>query len=104
MRLHTLLLPPILTLTTASPTIWNQLWCLQDGNPGAVYLCSGPDFSGQCEYRKPTNDDCFAPSIVPQSIGPDRGGCCLMYQDRECKGNLVVLDPQTVDGKVLGFT
>lgn len=103
MRLLTLLILPILGLITASPMVWDFLWCLKDGIPGAVYMCSGPDFSGQCEYRKP-NDGCFAPSFVPQSIGPDRGGYCVMYQDRECKGNLVVLDAQTVDGKVMGFT
>lgn len=61
------------------------------GQPGAVYYCSGAKFGGDCVYRFP-NDDCYAPSTAPISIGPDEGGYCVLFEDRECKGTIIHYD------------
>lgn len=70
--------------------IFGSLGCTP-GNPGAVYYCSNANFGGDCIYR-PANDDCFAPPSAPMSIGPDKGGYCVLFEDQECKGSIIVDD------------
>lgn len=80
---------PFIGLTTANPLLpLTNLACLKGGNPGAVFYCTDRNFKGDCTYRKP-DTSCFAPAVSPQSIGPDQGGYCMMYEDRECKGSII---------------
>ncbi|KAG9196845.1 hypothetical protein G6514_003819 [Epicoccum nigrum] len=65
------------------------------GNPGAVYTCSGPNFSGNCNYRMP-NDVCFTLTEKLQSIGPDMGGYYVIFDDSKCEGNLIQWGGTTV--------
>ena len=65
------------------------------GKPGAVYTCSGPNFSGICNYRMP-NDACFKLAEPPKSIGPDMGGYCVIFDDSECNGNIIQWGGTTV--------
>lgn len=78
----TLLLPATLTVAI------NLSFVCKPGNPGAVYTCTGPHFRGTCSYRLP-NDEYFVPDTAPQSIEPDKGGYCVLFEDRECKGDMV---------------
>ena len=58
------------------------------GLPGAVYICTGSNFSGNCGWITPSLD-CHllgTGSTAPGSIGPDSGGACVFYPDTECKG------------------
>jgi hypothetical protein len=89
MHLLTTILP-LIGLTTAinipfSPFISQA--CIP-GNPGAVYTCSGSNFSGNCNYRMP-NDTCFTLTEKLQSIGPDMGSYCVIFDDSKCEGNLI---------------
>lgn len=89
MRLSILLsLTLSLGLTHATPhPLFTPKSCLS-GNPGSVYLCSNANFSGDCIYR-PQSDDCFAPSSAPMSIRPNRGGYCVLFEDRQEKGGII---------------
>jgi hypothetical protein len=97
MRLYpATLLALLLSLTTALDIPWFTLTQCKPGNPGSVYYCSNPNFTGDCAYRL-ANDDCFVPSGgsmngTPMSIGPDKGGYCVMFEDRECKGSIIHYD------------
>ena len=83
-----LLLPMGITTALSFPFLTPA--CMS-GNPGAVYYCSNARFGGDCVYR-PANDDCFAPPDAPVSIGPDKGGYCVLFEDRECKGSIIHYD------------
>ena len=54
------------------------------GNPGAIYLCTGPNWTGTCQYvdRNLITEGCTAiPSAFAraQSIGGDQGPSCSVY-------------------------
>ncbi|KAJ4384250.1 hypothetical protein N0V86_001097 [Didymella sp. IMI 355093] len=51
------------------------------GLPGAVYTCSGENFSGSCGWSVPTTDCRIA---TAKSIGPDPGGYCTLYKKFDC--------------------
>jgi len=70
------------------------------GRPGGVYICPGPNFTPSatqtCKWWPPpaAADETVCISYQkeiglalsrPQSIGPDPGGYCLLYQEPDCK-------------------
>ncbi|KAF2000230.1 hypothetical protein P154DRAFT_492300 [Amniculicola lignicola CBS 123094] len=63
------------------------------GLPGAVYICTSPNFTGDCGWIMPSSAaTCHIPgtgSQAPQSIGPDPGGVCTLYSSFECSGSIV---------------
>ena len=71
------------------------------GRPGGVYTCPGPNFTPtateQCEWHSPPDpglSSCITfapPRALPQSIGPDPGGYCILFSGNECKGGQFVL-------------
>ncbi|KAF2633149.1 hypothetical protein BU25DRAFT_103 [Macroventuria anomochaeta] len=93
MHLFIFLLP--LALATATNIPWFTLPTCKPGNPGAVFYCSNANFDGDCVYRA-ANDACFAPPRAPQSIGPDKEGYCVLFEDRECKGSIIRFDPENL--------
>ncbi|KAF2192154.1 hypothetical protein K469DRAFT_479550, partial [Zopfia rhizophila CBS 207.26] len=61
------------------------------GLPGAVYICTMPQFRGICGWVMPSSE-CHIPGTgtqAPQSIGPDPGGFCVLYEKADCTGNQV---------------
>ncbi|KAF2132101.1 hypothetical protein P153DRAFT_184260 [Dothidotthia symphoricarpi CBS 119687] len=60
------------------------------GLPGAVYVCDGTDFSGNCAWRPP-EDNCIIVSSA-KSIGPDPDGRCTLFQKFDCTGEVQTLD------------
>jgi hypothetical protein len=93
-----------LIITTASPwgsgtrpTICNA----QAGTPGGVYLCPYPNFqqgtkctpNQTCTWHAPkTPPECINVANLaapPRSIGPDKGGYCVLYADKDCQGKVV---------------
>ncbi|KAF2175911.1 hypothetical protein K469DRAFT_609120 [Zopfia rhizophila CBS 207.26] len=58
------------------------------GSPGGVYICTQPNWNGDCTWRPPS-DDCYLSGLLdlaPGSIGPDPGGYCHLYDESTCKG------------------
>ncbi|KAF2242897.1 hypothetical protein BU26DRAFT_570325 [Trematosphaeria pertusa] len=56
------------------------------GMPGGVYFCNQPKFRGECAWR-PQSNYCYISGTgdeAPDSIGPDKGGYCIIYQDDKC--------------------
>ena len=57
------------------------------GMPGGVYYCDQPKFRGKC-YWLPQSNLCYHSTLTgdgaPDSIGPDKGGYCIIYQDKKC--------------------
>jgi hypothetical protein len=90
MRIATYLTFATAATATALNPFLGSLSC-KPGKPGAVYYCSNTNFGGDCIYR-PANDDCFAPPSAPMSIGPDKGGYCVLFEDCECKGSIINYD------------
>lgn len=58
------------------------------GLPGAVYTCSGEQFSKDCGWSLPTTDCRIASA---KSIGPDPGGYCTLYKNFDCTGSVRTL-------------
>jgi hypothetical protein len=69
------------------------------GRPGGVYVCPGPNFTPsateQCKWHAPP-----APGLsvcitfaepLPQSIGPDPGGYCILFMEKGCKNAQAVV-------------
>ncbi|KAF2637437.1 hypothetical protein P280DRAFT_378109, partial [Massarina eburnea CBS 473.64] len=56
------------------------------GLPGAVYICTGPGFSGNCGWTPPS-DECHIGGSTVASIGPDEGGHCTTYKGQNCNDN-----------------
>jgi hypothetical protein len=54
------------------------------GNPGAVYVCTGPDFTESCHYY-----DCFTMSETVRSIGPDQGSYCVLFTTSNCEKGFI---------------
>jgi hypothetical protein len=69
------------------------------GRPGGVYTCPGinftPSATEQCKWWAPPQagrTTCISfqkelglPLSRPQSIGPDPGGYCILFQEPDCK-------------------
>ncbi|XPS94281.1 hypothetical protein M3J09_003604 [Ascochyta lentis] len=51
------------------------------GLPGAVYTCTGEQFSQDCGWSLPTTNCRIANA---KSIGPDPGGYCTLYKNFDC--------------------
>ncbi|KAJ8111624.1 hypothetical protein OPT61_g5823 [Boeremia exigua] len=58
------------------------------GLPGAVYTCTGENFSGACGWSLPTTNCRIA---TAKSIGPDPGGYCTLYKKFDCTGSVRTL-------------
>ncbi|KAI4651137.1 uncharacterized protein J4E79_009336 [Alternaria viburni] len=91
------------------------------GRPGGVYICPGPNFTPSatqtCKWWPPpaAADETVCISYQkeighalsrPQSIGPDPGGYCLLYQEPDCKNGAqahIVTNGQTYNvGRIRG--
>ncbi|KAF2110443.1 hypothetical protein BDV96DRAFT_500975 [Lophiotrema nucula] len=61
------------------------------GLPGAVYTCTDQNFSGDCGWIRPSTDCHIAGTgnFALESIGPDPGGYCILYQNMKCDGTQV---------------
>lgn len=92
----------IAPLATAALLPVHSLTCAKSGNPGAVYYCRTRNFNNavasDCIYHLPDpKNACIAPPFAVQSIGPDNGGYCVLYEDKECRGSVVsVTDSKSV--------
>ncbi|KAJ4990427.1 hypothetical protein SVAN01_04089 [Stagonosporopsis vannaccii] len=58
------------------------------GLPGAVYTCTGENFSGACGWSLPTTNCRIA---TAKSIGPDPGGYCTLYKKFDCTDSVRTL-------------
>lgn len=61
------------------------------GLPGAVYVCTDQNFRGDCSWIMPSTR-CHIPGTAnqaPESIGPDPGGFCILFQKADCTGNQI---------------
>ncbi|KAH6620233.1 hypothetical protein C7974DRAFT_228674 [Boeremia exigua] len=58
------------------------------GLPGAVYTCTGENFSGDCGWSLPTTNCRIA---TAKSIGPDPGGYCTLYRKFDCTDSVRTL-------------
>ncbi|PSN59331.1 hypothetical protein BS50DRAFT_447472, partial [Corynespora cassiicola Philippines] len=78
---HLLLIPS----TSAAPSRLHRR-----GLPGAVYICTGPNFTGDCGWLMPNSGSCHIAGTgenTPQSVGPDPGGSCVLFEKADCTGN-----------------
>lgn len=74
----------------------SPLYNAKVGRPGGVYTCPGLNFTPtateQCESHSTPDPGMFScitfapPRALPQSIGPDPGGYCILFSGNECKG------------------
>jgi hypothetical protein len=71
----TILFHTILSPSHALPQLQRR------GLPGAVYTCSGENFSQDCGWSLPTTSCRIASA---KSIGPDPGGYCTLYKNFDC--------------------
>lgn len=61
------------------------------GLPGAVYICDEPNFRGNCQWSEPTTR-CAQQGPDGkgvESLGPDPGGFCTLYEKFDCTGNQI---------------
>ncbi|KAF2643259.1 hypothetical protein P280DRAFT_248272 [Massarina eburnea CBS 473.64] len=76
------------------------------GLPGAVYICTQENFRGDCAWIMPDNE-CHIPGTgnnSPESVGPDPGGYCVLWQKATCSGNqIATLKFPGLDTKVPDF-
>jgi len=77
-----ILLHTILASSHALPNIQRR------GLPGAVYTCTGENFSGACGWSLPTTNCRIA---TAKSIGPDPGGYCTLYRKFDCTDSVRTL-------------
>lgn len=64
------------------------------GNPGAVYVCTGPNFTGTCNCYTPTKpSDGFTTKETVKSIGPDKGAYCVLFTSNDCQGGFIDIGP-----------
>ncbi|KAF2438810.1 hypothetical protein P171DRAFT_339523, partial [Karstenula rhodostoma CBS 690.94] len=58
------------------------------GLPGAVYICTGDNFRGDCAWTAPSNRCHIAGtgSNSARSIGPDENGFCVLFEKATCTG------------------
>lgn len=61
------------------------------GLPGAVYICTGDNFRGDCAWTAP-NTRCHIAGTgnnSARSIGPDENGFCILFEKATCTGTQV---------------
>jgi hypothetical protein len=61
------------------------------GLPGAVYICDGMDFRGNCQWNAPS-DRCIIQGPAGSgvvSMGPDPEGKCNLFEKSDCTGQKV---------------
>lgn len=61
------------------------------GLPGAVYICDGMDFRGNCQWNAPS-DRCIIQGPAGSgvvSMGPDPDGKCILFEKSDCTGQVV---------------
>ncbi|KAH7402797.1 hypothetical protein BKA66DRAFT_449535 [Pyrenochaeta sp. MPI-SDFR-AT-0127] len=84
-----IILLALFSTSTARPS--NKLH--RRGLPGAVYTCTSTDFRGNCQWTAPPTR-CIQPGPASlgagiQSLGPDPGGFCTLYEKFDCTGSEV---------------
>jgi len=82
-----LLLLVLLSLSLASASTISPPAALplsRRGLPGAVYTCTGPRFTGSCQWTAPT-PACHINGGI-RSIGPDQSGFCMTFSGPSCNG------------------
>jgi hypothetical protein len=70
------------------------------GRPGGVYVCPGPNFTPsakeQCKWHPPPAPGlsvCLSFDMpLPQSVGPEPGGYCILFTQKGCKDGMTVLN------------
>lgn len=75
----------LISSTSAAPSRLHRR-----GLPGAVYICTGPNFTGDCGWLMPNSGSCHIAGTgenTPQSVGPDPGGSCVLFEKADCTGN-----------------
>ncbi|KAF2686181.1 hypothetical protein K458DRAFT_402683 [Lentithecium fluviatile CBS 122367] len=83
------------TLSTSAPAT-------PVGLPGAVYLCSGPNWSGQSPSE---SGKCMHLSFKQiKSIGPDTATACALFATNDCHGWLTPHRDLTLDDQTFGST
>ncbi|KAI8943418.1 hypothetical protein NX059_001430 [Plenodomus lindquistii] len=64
------------------------------GPPGGVYMCFDANFKGTCWDWMPNAGECYSfhkdTTQKPKSIGPNPGGHCVFYREKECKGTTML--------------
>lgn len=80
------------TPTNASPRSIEARAPWQVGLPGAVYVCTGRYFQGDCGWNQPSTECRIvgAGNQAPNSIGPDPGGFCELFETADCSGRPLV--------------
>jgi hypothetical protein len=86
MRLFNTILLPLTFLISAITAAPSSL--AKRGLPGAVYICTDQNFSGNCAWQLPSSQCRIAGTgkFAPESIGPDPGGFCVLYFGSSCEG------------------
>jgi hypothetical protein len=68
-----------------------------EGAPGGFWFCNQPNWNGQCKWIPPSKEcTTLAFSSLderPNSIGPDWGGYCILYDKQGCTGDIVEVVP-----------
>ena len=83
------------TLIFISLTAAASIETCKYGNPGAVYVCTGPEFTGNCHYYTPTKqNDCFTMTEKVRSIGPDKGSYCVLFTTSNCEQGFIAFGPE----------
>ncbi|KAH7119930.1 hypothetical protein B0J11DRAFT_72473 [Dendryphion nanum] len=90
------LLVLFISSVTASPSyLWPRSLSSRSlhkrGLPGAVYICTGNNFQGNCGWNQPSTQCRIVGTgkFAPKSIGPDPGGFCNLYTSGDCTGNQI---------------
>lgn len=84
-----ILLLALFSTSAARPNLKIQ----RRGLPGAVYTCTSTDFRGNCQWTAPPTR-CIQPGPASlgagiESLGPDPGGFCILYEKFDCTGTEV---------------
>jgi len=91
MHFSTTIFLPLTLLLVTSTAAQTQSHLQRRGLPGAVYICTGPNFWGNCAWQGPSNSCRIigTGAMAPESVGPDPGGFCQLYSNSGCSGNPV---------------
>ena len=87
------LLGYLISSVASTPTnVWPRSITSRDtqqvGLPGAVYICTGKNFQGDCGWNQPSTECRIVGTgtQAPNSIGPDPGGFCELFDTADCSG------------------
>jgi hypothetical protein len=92
----------LLTITTTTISASPTHHLSRRGLPGAYYTCTKTNFVGVCSWTQP-NTECHiqgSPDGI-ESLGPDQGSICYLYQETVCTGE--VLKKVTFPGLATGM-